>query len=218
MKDTPSVLIVGRSPTVLLEAAALLRAEGCAADATNDFDRVLDDYDVDALDVLVFGGMVPAGTKQSLRDAVAARNPRVTVLQGLAGIPGVIAAQVAALAADPAGTAAAYDSAARTLRLTLPAPARVTVQAWWGTSFVPPEPKSTSKTVYDQRLDAGEHAVPLPDEVPDVASFAAVTVGRAVHVLTLGAMPRAVTALAPTSATDRRLPEVARVSTKSDAR
>jgi hypothetical protein len=218
VNDTQRVLIVGRSPSVLLEAAALLRAEGHSADATNRFDRVLDDYDVDALDVLVFGGMVPPDTKQSLRDAVTARNSGVTVLQGLAGIPGVIAAQVTALTADPAGTAVTYDPAARTLRLTLPAPAPVTAVAWWGTSFVPPEPKSTSKTVYEERLDAGEHAVPLPDEVPDVASFAAVTIGGAVHVLTLGAMPRAVTSLAPSSAADRRLPDVAQVSTQSDAR
>jgi hypothetical protein len=218
MNDTRRVLIVGRSPSVLLKAVELLRAEGYAADATNQFDQVLDDYDADTLDVLVFGGMVPPETKRSLREAVTARNPRVTVLQGLAGIPGVIAAQVRALTADPAGTAAAYDSATRTLHLTLPAPAPVAVEAWWGTSFVPPEPESTSMTVYAAQLDAGRHTVPLPDEVPDTASFAAVTVGPALHVLTLGAMPRAVTALTPSSAADRRLPEAARVSTKGDAR
>lgn len=215
------VIIVGRSPSVLTEAVALLRAKGYTADATNQFAAFVDEYDVGDLDVLVFGGMVPPDTKQSLRDAITARNPEVTFLQGLAGIAGVITAQVAALTpaegADAESTAT-YDSADRTVRFTLAAPAHVTVEAWWGTSFTPPEPKSTSAFLLDAQLEAGSHAVPLPDEIPDVASFAAVTAGSAVHVLTIGGMPSAVTQLVPKSADDQRLPEVGAVSTKSDER
>ncbi|MFI1093940.1 hypothetical protein [Streptomyces sp. NPDC020917] len=219
--DAPvRVLIVGRSPGVLLDAVAMLRAKGYAADATNQFDSVLEDYDVSALDVLLFGGMVPPDTKQRLREAIVARSPRVTVVQGLAGIAGVIAAQVETL--DAAGTTApadiAYDSARRTVRVMLPAPAHVTVEAWWGTSFTPPEPTSTSLVVCDRRFDAGSHTVAVPEDVPSVASFAVVRTGSTVRVVTLGALPSAVTRRVPTSASDRRLPDVAPVTTKGDDR
>jgi hypothetical protein len=228
------VLVVGRSPGVLLEAVALLRARGYLADATNQFGSVLRDYDAGALDLLVFGGMVPPDTKARLRAAVAERNPRVRVVQGLAGIAGVIAAQVeealgpggaaagaASGAAEPgaepdAGCDIAYDSARRTVRVTLTAPRHVRVEAWWGTSFTPPEPASTSLLVRDGLLGAGSHAVPVPEHVPPVASFAVVHAGSTVRVFTVGAMPSAVTRLAPASATDRRLPDVAPVTTRSD--
>lgn len=213
------VIIVGRSPSVLVEAVDILRTKGYTADATNQFDSFLDDYDVADLDVLVFGGMVPPDTKQALRDAITARNPEVTFVQGLFGIAGIIAAQVDALT-PPQGadaeSAASYDSAARTLRLTLAGPAQVTVEALWATSFTPPEPKSTSATLLDERLDAGSHALPLPDEVPDVASYATVTVGTAVHIVAIGGMPNAVRQMMPTSAEDRRLPEVGVVATQGD--
>ncbi|SEG95124.1 hypothetical protein SAMN05216223_13223 [Actinacidiphila yanglinensis] len=224
MNITPSgrpdrVLVVGRSPSVLLAAVDLLRARGCTADATNQFDRVLDDYDVAALDVLVFGGMVPAGTKQYLREEVARRNAGVTFVQGLAGIAGVIAAQVEEAVFDrrraPSGVRIGYDEAGRRARLTLTARTRVTVEALWGTSFTPPEPKSTSMPVFDGDLEAGQHEIPVPEQVPGEASFLTVAVGDEVRVFTVGAMPAAVTGLAPTSASDQRLPAVAPVTTGS---
>ncbi|MEE4541318.1 hypothetical protein V2S66_04970 [Streptomyces sp. V4-01] len=219
--DEPDrVLVVGRSPGVLLAAVGILRAKGYAADATNQFDRVLDDYDVTGLDVLVFGGMVPADTKKHLREEVARRNPGVTFVQGLAGIPGVIAAQVEAATSDgrrrPDGAEITYDAADRCVRLTLGEPAQVTVEALWGTSFVPPEPRSTSMRVLDGRREAGSHAVRLPDQVPSRASFVTAAVDGLVRVFTVGAMPDSVTRLVPTSSHDRRLPEVGHVSTHGD--
>ena len=103
------VLIVGRSPNVLLEAVDILRSRGYQADATNQFADVLSDYDVADLDILIFGGMVPAETKQYLREEVAKVNPAVTFVQGLAGMSGLIAAQVDAVATTggTAGTATA---------------------------------------------------------------------------------------------------------------
>jgi hypothetical protein len=222
MKDSRPVrvLVVGRSPKVLVDVVDLLRERGYAANATNQFDRVLADYDVTGLDVLVFGGMVPAETKQDLRDQVRKLNPQVVFLQGLTGIAGVIAAQVQALAAgDWAGDAAAdllYDDAERTLRVTLQAPAHVTVKAWWATSFTPPEPTSSSITVFDDALTPGSHVIGIPDEVPTVASFAAVTVDDAVRVLTIGAMPDSVQRMVPTSSHETRLPSVAAVTTRAD--
>ncbi|REG00307.1 EmrB/QacA subfamily drug resistance transporter [Asanoa ferruginea] len=59
MNKPERVLIVGRSPSVLVDAVDILRADGYTANATNQFDRVLDDYDVTDLDVLVFGGHGP---------------------------------------------------------------------------------------------------------------------------------------------------------------
>ncbi|MFB9834242.1 hypothetical protein [Actinoallomurus acaciae] len=205
---------------MLVATVGILRAKGYSADATNQFDEVLDDYDVTDLDVLVFGGMVPADTKQQLRADISERNPRVTFVQGLAGIAGLIAAQVqAATSAEaPDSGEVGYDAAQRAIRLTLNDPAPVIAEAWWHTSFVPPEPKSASTRVFDGRLDAGSHIIPLPDQVPSEASFAGVTVGSFTRVFTVGAMPDAVTRLAPTSVTDNRLPQVGQVTTSSDDR
>ena len=55
-----------------------------------------------------------------------------------------------------------------------------------------------------------------PDRVPPEASFAAVTAGAQVRVLTIGPLPNAVMRMVPRSATDRRLPDVATVTTHSD--
>ena len=212
------ILVVGRSPGVLVDTVDLLRAKGYAADATNQFDQVLDDYDAADLDVLVFGGMVPADTKQRLREDISARNPHVTFVQGLAGIAGLIAAQVQAATSAEALDVddVSYDETLRSVRLTLDASAPVTVEAWWATSFTPPEPKSASMRVFDGQLDAGCHVIPLPDQVPSEASFAGVTVGSFTRVFIVGPMPKAVTRLAPTSATDNRLPQVSQVTTRSE--
>jgi hypothetical protein len=220
-KNEPErVLVVGRSPNALVAIVDILRARGYSADATNQFDQVLDDYDVTDLDVLVFGGMVPADTKQKLREDVSERNPHVTFVQGLAGIAGLIAAQVqAATSADALDNGEiVYDAAQRSVQLRLDDPATVTVEAWWATSFVPPEPESASMYVFDGRLDAGSHTIPLPDQVPSEASFAGVTVGSFTRVFTVGPFPASVARLAPASATDQRLPEVGQVTTRSDDR
>ena len=220
-KNEPGrVLVVGRSPSVLVATVDILRARGYSADATNQFDQVLDDYDVTDLDVLVFGGMVPADTKQQLRENISERNPHVTFVQGLAGIAGLIAAQVQAATSTKAVDCGEirYDEARRSIRLTLNDSASVTVEAWWATSFVPPEPKSASMHVFDGQLDAGSHIIRLPDQVPSEASFAGVTVGSLARVFIVGPMPNAVTRLAPTSATDNRLPQVSPVTTSSDDR
>ena len=212
--ETTRVLIVGRSPSVLAGAVELLRDQGYQADVTNQFERVLTDYDVTDLDVLVFGGMIPPDTKQHLTEETTRRNTRLTLVQGLAGIPGVIAAQVRAAAYDsPEIGHVSYDEGVRTLTLTLDQAEHVRVEALWGTSFTPPEPASTSMPVFDGVLTAGTHAIELPSEVPDVASFAAVTVGPQVRVLTLGPMPQAVMRMRPKSADDRRLPDVAALTT-----
>jgi hypothetical protein len=225
MSTTPAnapdrVLVVGRSPSVLVAVVEILRGKGYTADATNQFDRVLDNYDAAAIDILVFGGMVPADAKKQLREEVSRRNPQVTFIQGLAGIAGVIAAQVEAVTSEqrrvPDGAEITYDAAGRCAQLTLTEPAHVTVEALWGTSFTPPEPKSTSTRVQDGELGAGFHAIQVPDHVPSEASFVTVTVGDLVRVFTVGAMPEAVTRMAPTSASDKRLPAVDQVTTSID--
>lgn len=212
------VLVVGRSPSVLVTAVELLRSKGHLADATNQFGQVLDDYDVSNLDVLVFGGMVPADTKQHLSDEITRRNPGVTFIQGLVGIPGVIAAQVDAATCDVSSDATeiGYNPEDRTVRVTLPHTARVTIEALWMTSWRPPEPASTSMQVFDGELAAGSHDIVLPDRVPSEASFAAVTAGAQVRVLTVGPLPDAIIRMMPKSATDRRLPDVDTVTTHSN--
>lgn len=204
LKNEPErILVVGRSPSMLVETVEILRSKGFFADATNQFDRVLDDYDVTNLDILVFGGMVPADTKQYLREEVGARNPDVTFVQGLAGIAGLIAAQVEGVAwADTASeTEVSYDTERRMVQLNLNHSAHVTIDAYWHTSFTPPQPKSTSMQVCDTELDKGFHIIPLPAGVPSEASFVTVAVGAAMHAFTVGPMPQAVMRVVPTSGT-----------------
>ncbi len=209
------VLIVGRSPGVLTAAVALLRAKGYHADATNQFDQVLDDYAVNELEVLVVGGMVPPDTRQWLCDEITRRNPGIRLVQGLAGIAGVIAAQVEAVTGEETsdGVEVTYDDTTRTFRATLPDTAWVTVDALWISSFTPPEPTSAALRIFGATLAAGSHDLDLPDRVPSEASYAVVTVGSQVRVLTVGPMPTAIRRLAPTSANDRRLPDVAALTT-----
>lgn len=215
--EATRVLVVGRSPSVLLAAVEMLRDKGFRADVTNRFDQVLDDYDVTDLDILVFGGMIPPDTKQHLSEEVAERNTGITLLQGLAGIPGVIAAQVEAArygSEAPGIGHVTYHDSDRTLKVVLDSPQHVSVEALWGTSFTPPEPTSTSARIFDGDLEPGTHTIALPAEVPDVASFAAVAVGPQTRVLTIGPMPQAVSRMRPKSSEDRRLPDVAAVTTQ----
>lgn len=210
------ILVIGRSPGVILDAADILRSKGFHADATNQFDEVLTAYDTTSLDVVVFGGMVPPGTKRYLREEISKDNDHVTFVQGLAGIAGLIAAQVQGVTST-ARDGVAYDTTNRTVQLTLKERARVVVEAWWATSFTPPEPTSTSMRVIDDQFDAGEHLLPLPTDVPTVASFVTVSVGSAVHAFTVGAMPDAVRRMVPTGDPTRppALPPVKAVSTHS---
>jgi hypothetical protein len=215
-EPTTRVLIIGRSPNVILDAADILRGKGFRAEATNQFDEVLREYDTANLDVVVFGGMVPPNTKRHLREEISKVNGHVTFVQGLAGIAGLIAAQVESVRATGGDdSAVAYDSTTRTVRIHLREPAQVVVEAWWGTSFAPPEPRSTSMRVMDSRLDPGEHSVALPAEVPTVASVVTVSIGTAVQAFTVGAMPKAVTRMVPTGdpAQSPALPPVQAVAT-----
>jgi hypothetical protein len=211
------ILVIGRSPGVILDAAAILRSKGFHADATNQFDEVLTEYDTGNIDVVVFGGMVPPPTKQYLREEISKVNDRVTFVQGLAGIAGLIAAQVESVTSTAGGdNSVAYDTTDRSVRLTLREPAQVVVEAWWATSFTPPG-TSTSLRVIDSHFDPGEYSMPLPAEVPSVASFVTVSVGPAVSAFTVGAMPEAVTRLVPTGDPTQppALPPVAAVATHS---
>lgn len=159
------ILLVGRSPSVLVETVDLLRAKGYTADATNQFDQVLDDYDVADLDGLVSGEVVPTDTRDYLREHVSQRNPQVSFVQGLAGIADVIAAQVEAVTSDEGpgsdGALITYDVDHRCVPLTLTEPAHVHLDARWHTSFVPPEPHLDA--VFDGNLKAGDQVIPLPD-------------------------------------------------------
>lgn len=197
--STASVLVIGRSEKVLKETVDLLRNNGRAAGATNDFDNVLTQFDIASLTIVVFGGMVPPETTEALRTNLAAANPTITFIQGLAGIPGLIAAQVEAAAVpsrrDPGSTN--YDADSRTVMISLQTSELVRVIGFWGTAFVPPDPESTSEVIFDGMMDAGTHTVPLPAHIPTAASFVVVYVGTDVHPLVVGAMPRGTTMASP---------------------
>ena len=196
--DRPArILAIGRSETVLSELVTILREKGYAAGATNEFDRTLDLFDAGQLDLVVFGGMVPPDTKERLRQRISTRNPAVVFVQGYAGIPGLIAEQVEAAVSSSSvsGPAASvsYDAQTRKVGISLDVPQHVTVIAWWHTSFVPPEPKSTSWVILHEELPVGAHTIAIPDEVPAQASFATVAVGQSVRAFIVGPMPSGTT-------------------------
>jgi hypothetical protein len=188
--DNPqrSVLLIGKSQLVLEDTVARLRGLGYAAEATNDFADVTGRLEVRTLDLVVFGGQVPHDRKAELTQEIGTINPRVIFVQGLAGIPGLIVKQVqGAFAAHHQDRARAptYAPDERSIRLTLTSPADVKVTAWWQTSFVPPDPKSDSLLLLDERLAAGQHAIPVPDLVPPRAAFATVQVDVAIYAFSI---------------------------------
>ncbi|MFC4139521.1 MULTISPECIES: hypothetical protein [unclassified Microbacterium] len=191
------VLIVGRSTAVLLDAVALLRGRGYAANASNQFDQLLTDYDFGSVDLVVFGGMVPPEKKERLQEQILAVNPHVTFLPGLGGVAPLLAAQIEQFfcAVTPEFS---YDATSRVLHVTTDTVAKVAVQGIWGT-FVPPEPVGHEISVFEAELDAGRHAIPIPPVVPSESSFVAVRVGDGVAVRQIGATPQAVRALTPGS-------------------
>ena len=165
------ILVIGRSENVLSEAVTILRDKGYAAGATNEFDRTLDLQ-------------------------ISTRNPAMVFVQGYAGIPGLIAEQAAAALCDGTtgpGASVTYDAQSRSIGISLGGPQRVTVIAWWATSFVPPEPKSTSLIILDEELPTGSHTIAIPDEVPARASFATVSIGPSVQAFVVGPMPAGTT-------------------------
>jgi hypothetical protein len=183
-----SVLLIGKSQLVLDESVAGLRDLGYRAEATNDFSDITGRFDVNAIDLVVFGGQVPADRKAELREEFAAINPGVIFVQGLAGIPGLIINQVrGAFAAGQQDTthAATYAPDERSIRLTLSGPADVKVTVWWQTAFVPPDPKSDSLLLLDDTLAGGDHAIPVPDHVPPKAAFATVEIDAAIYAFSI---------------------------------
>jgi hypothetical protein len=69
----------------------------------------------------------------------------------------------------------------------LTGPADVKVTIWWQTAFVPPDPRSDSLLLLDDRLPAGDHAFRLPDLVPRTAAFATVKIRAAVYAFSIAA-------------------------------
>jgi hypothetical protein len=182
------VLLIGKSQLVLDESVAGLRGLGYKAEATNDFADITGRFDVKEIDLVVFGGQVPADRKAELREEIGTINPGVIFVQGLAGIPGLIVNQVQgafmANHQDPT-RAPTYTPDDRSIRLTLANPADVNVTVWWQTSFVPPDPKSDSLLLLDDQLAAGDYAIPVPGHVPPKAAFATVQVDGAIYAFSI---------------------------------
>jgi hypothetical protein len=187
-----SVLLLGKSQLVLDDAVAGLRDLGHHAEATNDFADVTARFDLNEIDLVVFGGQVPPDRKAELREEISASNPRVIFVQGLAGIPGLIVNQVEGALASPdhnASRAPTCTPEPRSIQVTLTGPAAVKVTLWWQTSFVPPDPKSDSLLLLEDRLPAGDHAIPVPDLVPPTAAFATVQVDAAIYAFSIATQP-----------------------------
>jgi hypothetical protein len=179
---TPNILLIGRSRRVLDEAVAILRERGYAAEGTNDFGDITGRFDTSRLDVTVFGGQVPPDTRVEIREQIEALGERVVFVQGLSGIPGLIAEQVQqALDGERTipGQTPVYDAAQRAILLSLFAPLDVTVTAHWITSLTGPEPESESRVLFDGPEAAGDHVFAIPGDVALDAAFATVRAGDA---------------------------------------
>jgi hypothetical protein len=177
------VLLIGKSSAVLADTVRLLDDRGFTAEATNRFDDVLAEFDVRRLDLVVFGGQVPEERRATLKRDILARNERVSFVQGLSGIPGLIARQVAGAFAprdQNRESPPCYDADERTITLSLRQFRDVTVIAWWPTVSVPPNPLSDSLVLIEKRLAKGAHFIPVPHVVPHETSFVTVQVDDAV--------------------------------------
>lgn len=192
--------MLGASERVLGECVAALRDLGYAAQGTSDFSDITGRFNVTKLDLVSLGGLVPTARKAELREQIGAINPRVIVIDSLAGIPGLIASQVRQAFTtdhqDPA-RAPSYTPADRSIRLTLANPETVTVTLFWRTSLIPPDPKSDSLVLLDDRLARGDHAIPVPGDIPPLTAtpggprpapwFATVQAGPAIYNLSIPA-------------------------------
>jgi EmrB/QacA subfamily drug resistance transporter len=185
------VLVVGRSQIVLDTVLADLHGLGYHAQATNEFfSDIPARFPPKELDLVVFGGAVPLDRKAELTEQIAAENPQVIFLNGLAGIPGLIVKQIQGVFAAGQGEPVhppTLDPDKRTIELRLAEPERVTVTAWWTTAPVPPDPQSDSLVLFDHDLPAGDHTVAIPGHIPDQGAFATVQVGAAVFALSIDA-------------------------------
>ena len=182
-------LIVGRSQAVLDTTVALLADRGFAAQATSDFAAITDQVDASRLGVVVLGGQVPPDKKAEIQEQISAVNDGAIFVQGLSGIPGLIADQVAiAFAGEQLfpGQTPRYDAATNTIALALYAPVDVEVTVYWITALIPPDPKSASLELQRGRLLAGDHAFAVPDTVSLDAAFATVRAGAAAWSFRLG--------------------------------
>jgi len=197
------VLLIGASQRILNETVAALRDLGYTAQATNDFfSDITGQFDIPKTDLVVLGTQVPADRQAELKEQIAAINPCVIFAQSLGGIPGLIINQVqgafAADRQDPAHSPA-YTPGDHSIALTLPDPAAVKVTVYWRTSIVPPDPKSDSLVLLDDRLDSGDHTIAVPERVfqpparspnsPDLplAVFTAVQVDAAIYTFSIAA-------------------------------
>jgi hypothetical protein len=59
------------------------------------------------------------------------------------------------------------------------------VTVWWQTAFVPPDPKSDSLLLLHDTLAGGDHAIPVPDQVPPKAAFATVEIDPAIYAFSI---------------------------------
>ncbi|WP_133434160.1 hypothetical protein [Aeromicrobium phragmitis] len=195
-EETHRILIVGRSQGVLVDSVRMLRDRGYAANASNQFDTLLDDYDLREVDLVIFGGMVPPTTKDHLATRIRQINSQAHFLQGLAGIAPLLVAQVEEHFSG-AVSGVTYDPNARSFRLALADAASVTLHGLWAT-FVPPDPVAQTAVAYDGELAAGTHEIAVPEDVPRQGSFAAMRIGGRTSTFQLGEMPQSVTRAAAT--------------------
>jgi hypothetical protein len=59
------------------------------------------------------------------------------------------------------------------------------VTAWWQTSLVPPDPRSDSLLLLDDRLAAGDHAITVPEHIPSSAAFVTVKIDAAIYAFSI---------------------------------
>jgi hypothetical protein len=184
MQGTNRVLIVGRSPSALLGAVERLRSLGYAANASNQFSRLLDDYDVREIDLILFGGLVPPEIRSRVESEAARLNPSAHCESGRGGLAPLLAAQVQEHFHGPV-PGVAFIPDPRSIGLRLAHPATVRVDAWWG-ELVQSDVVAHSVLIHERALGEGSHIIPIPADVPDTGSFAGVAVGAAMSIIEIG--------------------------------
>jgi len=155
---TGRVLLIGKRARVLNRLAEALRREGLQVSQETDVDRVSNHVDASLVDVVALGRAVTGARRESIVNALRARNPSLRVVEGLAPITPLLVAQIQEALSTPAResrivSAAGIEPGDRRVMLTLRKAADVTVDL----HRLDPLYRAHEERVHSGPLDSGRH-------------------------------------------------------------
>lgn len=173
---TPArVLIVGKRVRVLDELGNALRQVGMVVREETDVERIRSDVNGATIDILALGRTFGASKRDLIVSSLRAQNPTLRVVEGLAPIPMLMAAQVQEVITAPNRDtrivgAAAYERGGNSIVLILRRRARAHVTLF----RLDPLYRVHEADVFTGSLDRGRQVLPLGRRVGRGERFLAV--------------------------------------------